>query len=168
MGAVHADISVSLDGFVAPPGGWLNGSEACRAIAGSIPASAGALVTSHRAFLTHGAHVSRRVPAFVLVDEAPPPVDPEEAVTFVADGIADAVALAKAAAGERDVHVLGGPDVVGQALAARLVDELHVHVAPLILGAGTRLFGDDALLARGRTTVVATEAAPHLTFRIAR
>ena len=59
--------------------------------------------------------------------------------TFV-DGVAEAVALAKDAAGEKDVSVMGGADTIRQALEAGLVDQLTIIVAPVILGGGKRLF----------------------------
>ena len=59
---------------------------------------------------------------------------------FVTDGIESAIEQARAAAGEKDVLVAGGGTVVQQALAAGLVDELQVHVAPVFLGGGARLF----------------------------
>lgn len=60
--------------------------------------------------------------------------------TFVTGGIAEAVARARQAAGDRDVHVSGGARSVSQAINAGLIDELHLHIAPVILGAGMRLF----------------------------
>lgn len=59
---------------------------------------------------------------------------------FVIDGVESAVEQARAAAGNRDVHVAGGAELVGQALAAGLVDELLLHLAPTLLGDGVRLF----------------------------
>ena len=59
--------------------------------------------------------------------------------TFV-DGVEAAVARAREAAGEKDVQVAGGGNVAQQALDAGLLDELHIHVAPVLLGAGVRLF----------------------------
>ena len=61
------------------------------------------------------------------------------AFTFVA-GVEEAVAQAKEAAGDKDVHVMGGADVIRQALDAGLVDELTIIVAPVVLGGGKRLF----------------------------
>jgi len=62
-----------------------------------------------------------------------------DAFVFV-DGVEDAVARAREAAGDKDVHVMGGADVIRQALDAGLVDELTIIVAPVILGGGKRLF----------------------------
>jgi len=61
------------------------------------------------------------------------------AFTFVS-GVEEAVARAKDAAGDKDVHVMGGADVIRQALDARLVDELTIIVSPVVLGGGKRLF----------------------------
>ena len=60
--------------------------------------------------------------------------------TFVTDGIESALAQAREAAGEADIAVAGGAHTVNQYLAAGLIDELRLHVAPLLLGAGERLF----------------------------
>jgi dihydrofolate reductase len=59
---------------------------------------------------------------------------------FVDDGIESALAHAQDAAGRRDIWLAGGASVVNQYLAARLVDEIDVSIAPVILGAGARLF----------------------------
>jgi len=55
-------------------------------------------------------------------------------------GVEEAIEQAKAAAGDKDVHVMGGADVIRQALDAGLVDELTIIVAPVVLGGGKRLF----------------------------
>ena len=78
------------------------------------------------------------LPFFIVTHR--PEEEPEGgAFTFVA-GVEEAVARAVEAAGEKDVHVMGGADVIRQALAAGLVDELTIIVAPVVLGAGKRLF----------------------------
>ena len=59
---------------------------------------------------------------------------------FVTDGIHAALERARAAAGDRNVSIAGGPDTINQFLAAGLIDELRVHVTPTIIGAGERLF----------------------------
>ena len=59
---------------------------------------------------------------------------------FVTDGIESALAQARAAAGDRDVSIAGGAATVNQYLAAGAIDELRLHVAPVVLGAGERLF----------------------------
>ena len=83
-----------------------------------------------------------QVPIFVLTHH-PPAKHPKEndnlSITFVTDGIESAVRMAKAAAGERDVVVLGA-DIGQQAMRAELVDELQIAIAPVLLGTGTRMF----------------------------
>ena len=59
---------------------------------------------------------------------------------FVTDGIDSTLAQAKAAAGDKAVAVIGGANIIQEVFAAGLVDELRVRVAPVVLGAGTRLF----------------------------
>ncbi len=78
------------------------------------------------------------IPFFIVTHR--PEEQPEgDAFTFVA-GVEEAVEQAKAAAGDKHVHVMGGGDVIRQALVAGLVDELTIIVAPVILGGGKRLF----------------------------
>ena len=76
---------------------------------------------------------------FFVVTNRPEEQPPGGHFTFVA-GVPEAIEQAKAAAGGKDVHVMGGADVIRQALDAGLVDELTIIVAPLILGRGKRLF----------------------------
>jgi dihydrofolate reductase len=85
-----------------------------------------------------------RHPVFVLTHHAREPVVKEGGTTFifVTDGIEAALGQAKTAAGDLDVGIGGGADVAQQYLRAGLVDTMHIHVAPLLLGGGTRLFGE--------------------------
>jgi dihydrofolate reductase len=88
--------------------------------------------------------------------------------TFVTDGVAGAIELAKVAAGDKVVG-LHGATVMQQALPLGLVDEIRVHVVPVLLGGGTPLFGTltDAI-GLERTRVTVTPAATHLWFRVTR
>jgi dihydrofolate reductase len=80
-------------------------------------------------------------PVFVVTHHGRPPLAlGATTFTFVTDGIEAAVEQARAAAQGRDVQICGGAQVAQQALAARLLDELHIHVSPLLLGDGVRLF----------------------------
>ena len=76
---------------------------------------------------------------FFIVTHRPEDEPEGGAFTFVA-GVEEAVERAREAAGDKDVHVMGGADVIRQALEAGLVDELTIIVAPVVLGGGTRLF----------------------------
>ena len=81
------------------------------------------------------------MPVFVLTHHEREPLTLSDTTfTFVTDGIESALEQARAAAGDKDVTIGGGADVINQYLAAGLVDELELHVAPLLLGGGARLF----------------------------
>ena len=82
-----------------------------------------------------------RKPVFVLTHHPREPLTlGETTFTFVSDGAEAALALAREAAGERDVQISGGADVIQQYLRLGVVDEMQVHVAPVFLGGGVRLF----------------------------
>jgi len=105
-----------------------------------------------------------RAPVYVLTHhERDPLVKQGTTFTFVTDGIESALEQAKAAAGERDVQLSGGADVVQQYLRAGLVDTLQIHVAPVLLGGGTSLFGK-----LGVQLGLQPAEATHLTLTLAR
>jgi len=109
------------------------------------------------------------VPVFVLTHHTrePQPMEGGTTFTFVTDGIEAGLEQARAAAGDRNVQISGGADVVQQYLGAGLVDELRVHVAPLLLGGGTRLFGEGGEpMELEATRVISSPKATHLTFRV--
>jgi len=109
------------------------------------------------------------VPCFVLTHEARGDlVTATGTFAFVTDGIERAVRRAQAAAGDKDVLVMGGPTVAQEALRAGLVDELSLHLVPVLLGAGSRLFEQLAAEAieLERIELVASPSATHLRFRV--
>ena len=111
-------------------------------------------------------------PVFVLTHHPRQPLEMDGGTTFifVTDGIEPAIAQAKAAAGDRDVHIGGGGSTLDQALAAGFVDEFELHVVPSVLGAGTRLF-QDLGSARPRLQLlrtVPTDDVTHLKYRVIR
>jgi dihydrofolate reductase len=89
--------------------------------------------------------------------------------TFVTEGIGRALELARAAAGDRDVSVAGGAGVIDQFLRAGLLDELELHVVPIFLGGGVRLFDGAGLddLRLEPTRVVDSPAVTHIRYRVA-
>jgi dihydrofolate reductase len=98
---------------------------------------------------------------FFIVTHRPEDEPESGAFTFVS-GVREAIERAAAAAGEKDVHVMGGADVIRQALEADLVDELTIIVAPVVLGGGKRLFdGFDRSL---ELEHVGVRQSPHATF----
>jgi dihydrofolate reductase len=110
------------------------------------------------------------VPVFVLTHHPREslPMDGGTIFHFVTDGIEAALEQARAAAGGQDVKIIGGANVIQQYLAAGLLDELHLHIAPIILGAGERLLenvGDPTL---EPIDVVASPATTHVKYRVVR
>jgi dihydrofolate reductase len=107
-------------------------------------------------------------PVFVVTNHEREPLTLSDTTfTFVTDGIEAALEQAKEAAGEQDVLIGGGADIINQYLAAGLVDEIEVHVSPLILGGGARLFDDvgpDLKLEQLRA--VEAPGVAHLKYRV--
>ncbi len=108
------------------------------------------------------------IPVFVLTHHQREPLTLSDTTfTFVTDGIEAALEQARAAASEKDVLIGGGADVINQYLAAGHVDELELHVVPLLLGGGARLFegiGPDLELEQIR--VVEAPGVAHLKYRV--
>jgi dihydrofolate reductase len=109
-------------------------------------------------------------PVFVLTHHRRPmlPMSGGTTFTFVTDGIESALAQARKAAGEDDVAIAGGAHTVNQYLAAGLIDELRLHVAPVLLGAGERLFDGVGDLALEPLGVRSTSLVTHMSYRVAR
>lgn len=108
-------------------------------------------------------------PCFVLTHEARDDLETANGTfAFITDGIEHAVRRAQAAAGDKDVLVMGGPTVAQEAVRAGLVDEIALHVAPVLLGAGSRPFehlGPETTELE-QIEVVASPQATHLRFRV--
>jgi dihydrofolate reductase len=109
-----------------------------------------------------------RAPVFVLTHHPRPPVPMGGGTTFtfVTDGIRSALEQARAAAGAGDVAVAGGAATVRQYLAAGLIDELYLHIVPILLGSGERLLegvGDPTL---EPVEVVASPVVTHVRYRV--
>ena len=106
-------------------------------------------------------------PVFVLSHHArdPQPMDGGTTYYFVTDGIESALAQARAAAGDGDVAIMGGATTINQFLAAGLIDELRLHIVPLTLGAGTRLFEDVPPLKLEQVKSRAASLVTHVTYR---
>jgi len=107
-------------------------------------------------------------PVFVLTHHArePQPMDGGTTYYFVTDGIESALAQAGAAAGDGDVAIQGGANTINQYLAAGLIDELRLHIVPLTLGAGTRLFEGVGQLKLEQVTSRGTSLVTHVTYRV--
>jgi dihydrofolate reductase len=107
------------------------------------------------------------VPFFILTHR--PLDEPEDGEFSFVDGLDEAVIRASEAAGDMDVMVMGGAHVIRQALAEGLVDELTITIAPVVLGAGKRLFeGFDQTLNLEHVRALQSPFATHITYRVLR
>jgi dihydrofolate reductase len=111
-------------------------------------------------------------PVFIVTHHAREPLVKEGGTTFtfVTDGIESALGQASEAAAGKDVALAGGANVAQQYLKAGLVDELQLHIVPVLLGSGARLFDnlEGATVELECTSVVEAPGVTHLTYRIAR
>jgi len=200
MASVVAEITVSLDGFVAGPndgpelglgeGGeqlheWVYGLKSWREPHGLEGGEmgpdadlleesfkrAGAIIVGRRMFDNArgwGEEPPFRMPVFVLTHEDREPEEKQGGTTFTfVNGIENALEQARVAAGGKDVSIGGGAETIQQFLKAGMLDELLVHIAPLLLGGGVRLFegvGPDVQLEQ--TQVISSPAVTHLRFRV--
>ncbi len=107
-------------------------------------------------------------PVFVLTHypRDPQPMEGGTTYYFVTDGIKSALTQAREAAGDGDVTVMGGATTINQYLAAGLIDELRLHIAPLTLGAGTRIFDGVPPLILEQVTSRAASLVTHVTYRV--
>jgi uncharacterized protein YndB with AHSA1/START domain/dihydrofolate reductase len=195
-GRVVVDITMSLDGYVTAPGAdpehglgvggealhtWVfSGTPREQAILTTTFERTGAVIMGRRLFDTvdgpngwsdeigYGARQDQSAapPVFVLTHQAPEKVRLGDRFQFVTDGPASALRRAKAAAGDKDVVVMGGGHTCYEFLRAGLADLLSVHVAPLILGGGTPLFPGDAKVRLELLESEMTACAQHLTYRV--
>jgi dihydrofolate reductase len=150
MSKILWHITASLDGYIAPRDDsteWMFGHGKAGPMRQEAMERTGAILTGRRGFdlgNRPGAAAGARAiyggawtgPIFVLTHR---PAENAEGVTFLSGDVASAIARARAAAGERDVGIFGA-DVAGQCLNAGLVDEIIVHLVPVLLGDGVRLF----------------------------
>jgi dihydrofolate reductase len=110
------------------------------------------------------------VPVFVLTHHPREPLEMQGGTTFhfVTDGIESALEQARAAAGDQDVAIAGGASAIQQYLAAGLLDELYLHIVPVLLGGGERLLenvGDPTL---EPVKVVGSPGVTHVKYRVVR
>jgi dihydrofolate reductase len=98
----------------------------------------------------------------------PLPMQGGTTFTFVTDGTEAALAHAREAAGDGDIAIAGGARTVNQYLSAGVIDELRLHIAPVLLGAGERLFDGIGDLTLEPLEVSGNHLVTHLTYRVAR
>jgi dihydrofolate reductase len=190
MGKVYGEITMSLDGFITGPnvraGNGLgdNGerlhdwmfdakTDADVRIVDETYATTGAVVLGKGmfdvGFEPWGDPPPFKMPVFVVTHEKREPLPMQGGTTYTfVDGIAAALEQARAAAGDKHIGVWGGADLIRQYLKAGLVDEMRLHVVPMLLGGGIRLF--EGLCTDGielrKTSVIDTPAATHFRYQV--
>lgn len=109
-------------------------------------------------------------PVFVLSQKDREPIEMEGGTTFVfvTDGIESALSKAKKVAGHRNVKIMGGANTVNQYLAAGLIDELWLHIAPVTIGEGTRLFEGVSNLNLKPVEISGTSKVTHIRYQVLR
>jgi dihydrofolate reductase len=109
-------------------------------------------------------------PVFVITHRPGPSLIREGGTTyhFVTEGITSALEQARAAAGGKKISVGGGANVIQQFIAAGLLDELHLHIVPVLLGGGARLFDGLPPMLNGfeQTRVIESPGVTHIAFRL--
>ena len=191
---VVADITMSLDGYVTGPkpdlehglghGGeplhdWvMKGDPIDAAILQRAVDRSGAVVMGRRTFdlvdgphgwsedMGYGAGHAATPPVFVVTHEPPASWRLGERFSFATGGVSDAIGQARGAAGDKDVVVMGGGDVIRQALDEGLVDELVLHIAPMVVGDGAPLFEGAHLRQLQQVSVEVSPYATHVTYRL--
>lgn len=191
MSKVYSAISVSLDGFVTGPNvrignglgdngerlhDWMfdTKTEADAKITEEQYATTGAVIMGKGmfdvGFEPWGDPPPFRMPVFIVTHEAREPLPMQGGTTynFVTEGIEAALRLARAAAGDKHVGVWGGADIIRQYLKAGLLDEMRIHIVPILLGGGIRLFEglDLAGIELRKISTVDTPGATHFVFEV--
>ena len=198
MNSVTCDLTVSLDGFVAGPNQsratplgdcgedlhrWMFEEPEANATAIEGILSSGAYIMGRNMFAGPGPgpwaedwrgwwgeDPPYHAPVFVLTHHQRLPLQMEGGTTFnfVSDGIQSALDEAREAAGGEDVAIAGGAETARQYLSAGLIDELRLHIAPVVLGSGERLLDGVGNLKLEQTEVSGTRLVTHVRYRVIR
>jgi len=154
MGQVNAGMVMSLDGFVKGRDGNTTplypafDDMVASDLMQEIIATTGAVAMGRNSYSMGGDYSAYefQVPLFILTHTVPTTVakgaSDKLSFTFVTDGVESLIRQAKAAAGNKDLVIVGGANVIQQCLKAGLIDELQVGISPVLLGDGLRLFAN--------------------------
>jgi dihydrofolate reductase len=196
VGQVITEFTMSLDGFIAGPNddirrlfGWYASgdtefkvpssemvfkvSQASAELLQESWGKLGAIVTGRRDFDVSnawGGKVPFDIPCFIVTHSVPQEWAKEGSpFVFVTEGVERAVEQAKKAAGDKDIAV-SGSKITQQCLKARLIEEIRIHLAPILLGDGIRLFDNLGRepIELGTPRVISTPNVTHLLYRVIR
>ena len=188
MAKLVVDITVSLDGFITGPdisieqpmgkGGpalhhWMfkDKTETDAKILSELVERIGAVILGNRMYSTAidiawGGVTPFLSPAIVVCHKAP--AKKVQGFMYNTNGIEDALEHARELAGDKDIWIIGGANIIQQFFRARLVDILHLHIAPILLNHGTRLFegieNDEIHLTQ--KALIETPGAVHIKYQI--
>ena len=195
MTKVIADITMSLDGFVTGPDAgpraglgddgmslhdWVfKGHEIDEAVLVTATQRSGAVVMGRNLFdvvdgpdgwndeIGYGAHHVGRPPFFVVTHAPPAQVRLNLDFTFVIEGVARALDAARdVCPPDKDIVIMGGGNVIAQAIDQGLAEELVLHVSPIVFGAGTPLWAGVARRQLRQTDVRVSPYATHITYAL--
>ena len=180
MGTVFLDMAMSLDGFISGPdhqdhglhNWYFSPSEPSRKVIAELIESIGAMVMGRGVYgvsTEQSEHTDDpyQMPHFVVTHHIPEVQVKDARVTFVGS-IEHALEQAKAVAGEKDVCIAGGANIAQQFLRAGLIDEIRIHLVPVLLGGGLRLFDhlDAGRIDLQPTRVIEAAGVTHLRFQV--
>jgi len=198
MSKVTCDLAISVDGFVAGPNQslenpmgegvgdglsrWMFEEPGANAAAIDAITEAGAFIMGRNMFTPGrgewdlswrgwwGDDPPYHGPVFVLTHHPRPPLEMDGGTTFtfVTDGIESAFAQARDAAGDAGISIAGGASVVRQYLSAGLIDELRLHITPVMIGAGERPFDGVAGTTLEPLSVDGNHLVTHVRYRVVR
>jgi dihydrofolate reductase len=196
MSKVVADITMSLDGFVTGPNAgpksglgddgmplhdWVfKGHEVDEAVLATATQRSGAVVMGRNLFdvvdgpdgwsdeIGYGAQHVGRPPFFVVTHSPPAQVRLDLDFTFVTEGVGPAIEAARAVClPDKDVVIMGGGNVIAQAVDQGLIDEMVLHVSAIVMGAGTPLWAGVARHQLRQSDVRVSPYATHITYTLA-
>jgi dihydrofolate reductase len=180
MGKTYLDMAMSLDGFISGPNGedgglhdwYFSPTGDAEFVKQELLDTMGAMILGKRAFSTapesEGFDTPYKVPHFILTHTGRETIS-QGGMEFIfsTDGIEGTLQKAKAVAGDKDVCVAGGANIAQQFLEAGLLDELQLHLVPVLMGGGLRLF--DLLPKRvklEKTRTLESSGVTHLRYRV--
>lgn len=191
MTKITAQMSMSLDGFIAGPDpsqdnplgtngeklhDWIfNNPDQENTLSISLKKNTGAAIIGYNMYFEAIPYwegtgpLGDDIPTFVLTTQENIPQDAPKAFIFVTDGIESALGQARTVAGSKDIWIGGGANTVQQYIKAGLLDELHIHIVPLLLGGGTSMFGElGEFIELDKVEVKDEPSVTHLTYRFKR